>query len=411
MMRSRLVIRLGRADEAPVYALPEEGEQRSSPARRPLHDLTEVAQGKQVWILVPGTEILATRAKLPRASFARLARAVPYALEERLTEDVESSHFALGNYKEGETAVLVVACACMNAWLEALKTAHIEPHVVMPDFLAVPWIPGAYCVAIEDGLALARTGEQSGFAVEADALVTYLRTALADADRPLPKALHIYVSDESVIETSQDAVAGLDIPVEWHRLQEGLLPYLLEGTKGPQPTLNLLQGPYAHQNKDRNTWRPWRVALVMSVLALLAYGAREFIETARLEAAQRNYAERMLSVFRDTFPEARRVINPEVQMRHQLEELRAQHGYAGDGFLALLADAVEPFDEFRGVELEQLAYQDNQLDLALRADNVQVLDDLKRALQRGGEVEVEILSASAQGRSVQSRVRIQRPAS
>lgn len=410
-MRSRLVIRLGGANEDPVYALLEEGESRSSPARSPLHELAELAQGRQVWILVPGTEILSTRVKLPRASFARLARAVPYALEESLTEDVESSHFALGNYREGDTAVLVVARACMNAWLDALKTAHIEADVVMPDFLAIPWIPGAYCVAIEDGLALARTGEQLGFAVETDALITYLRTALSDADRPSPNALHIYVSDERVIETSRDSVADLDVPVEWHCLQGGLLPYLLEGTKGPQPTLHLLQGPYANQNKDRNTWRPWRVALVMSVLALLAYGAREFIETARLEAAQRSYAERIESIFRDTFPKARRVVNPEVQMGHHLEELRAQHGYAGDGFLALLADAVEPFDEFQGVELEQLAYQDNQLDLALRADNVQVLDDLKRALQRGGEVEVEILSASAQGRSVQSRVRIQRPAS
>lgn len=410
-MSSRLVIRLGSAGEDPVYALLKEGEKGSNPTQSSLNNLAELARGKQVWILVPGTEILATHVKLPRASFARLARAVPYALEESLTEEVESSHFALGNYREGEVAVLVVACGCMNAWLDALSTANLEPHVVMPDFLAVPWIPSTYCVAIDNGVALARTGEQSGFAVESDALVTYLRSALAGTDHATPEALHLYVNDESVIESSRGALADIGIPVEWHRLQQGLVPYLLEGIRGHQPTLNLLQGPYANQTKGGDVWRPWRAAIVMAVLALVAYGAREFVETARLEAAHRSYTDRVVSTFRDTFPKARRVVNPEVQMQHHLEALRQKHGYASDGFLALLADTVQPFGEFKGVKLEQLAYQDNHLDLELRADNVQVLDDLKRALQRRGEVEVEILSASAQGSSVQSRVRIHRPAS
>src|SRR5262245_19015775 len=56
--------------------------------------LAELAIKKEVIILVPAEDVLLTSVSLPKMSKARLQQVLSYALEEQLTADVESLHFA-----------------------------------------------------------------------------------------------------------------------------------------------------------------------------------------------------------------------------------------------------------------------------------------------------------------------------
>ena len=55
-----------------------------------------VARTGKVIVLAPATQILLAEPDLPPGSGAKLARAVPFALEEQLTEDVDQLSFAIG---------------------------------------------------------------------------------------------------------------------------------------------------------------------------------------------------------------------------------------------------------------------------------------------------------------------------
>ena len=58
--------------------------------------------GQRVVVLVSGADGLLTRVSIPGSSRQKLLRAVPYALEEQLSEDVDNLHFALGTTLEDE---------------------------------------------------------------------------------------------------------------------------------------------------------------------------------------------------------------------------------------------------------------------------------------------------------------------
>src|SRR5271167_5271194 len=87
-----------------------------------------VSRTGKVVALAPAAQILLAEPELPPGSGVKLARAVPFALEEQLTEDVDELCFALGRRQpSGRTPVAVVARSVLQAWLAELTGSGIEP--------------------------------------------------------------------------------------------------------------------------------------------------------------------------------------------------------------------------------------------------------------------------------------------
>ena len=60
--------------------------------------------------LAPATQVLLAEPVLPPGSGVKLVRAVPFALEEQLTEDIDQLYFAVGRRTaRGGTSVAVVS--------------------------------------------------------------------------------------------------------------------------------------------------------------------------------------------------------------------------------------------------------------------------------------------------------------
>src|SRR5262245_53754069 len=81
------------------------------------NELIKIAKTIQkIIVLVPGEDVLLIQVQLPKMSKARLAKAIPYALEDQITEDPDNLHFAISKVKEnGLIAVAVVNKKRMNA--------------------------------------------------------------------------------------------------------------------------------------------------------------------------------------------------------------------------------------------------------------------------------------------------------
>ena len=74
----------------------EAGEPATARQRGPLSLAAAVGRTAKVILIAPATQILLAEPELPPGSGVRLARAVPFALEEQLTEDIDHLVFALG---------------------------------------------------------------------------------------------------------------------------------------------------------------------------------------------------------------------------------------------------------------------------------------------------------------------------
>src|SRR5271168_1925588 len=111
-------------EETEWLTLDESGTPTLTRQRGPLNLAAAVGRAAKVIVLAPAGQILLAEPELPPGSGAKLARAVPFALEEQLTEDVDQLSFAVGHRRpSGGTPVAVVSLAVMRRWVSELSAA------------------------------------------------------------------------------------------------------------------------------------------------------------------------------------------------------------------------------------------------------------------------------------------------
>ena len=169
------------------------------------------ANGLRVVVLVPGIDCLLTHATIPGRNRQKLLRAVPFALEEHLIEDVENSHFSLGPaLPGGGYPVVVIATRRIDAILDACRSAGLDVYQLVPDILAVPCAGDAVCVVIDGDMALVRTGPYSGFVVDTENLGLLLAGQEQPEDSPA-RPVSVQLPAGGVLPDLGEAAAGAEI--------------------------------------------------------------------------------------------------------------------------------------------------------------------------------------------------------
>jgi general secretion pathway protein L len=401
-MRSTLLIQADRnnADSCRWVALDTEGRPAGNVRSGTPAEATTEAAGLRVVALAPGIDCVLTQASIPGRNRKKLQRAVPYALEEQFSEDVEDLHFALGPaVAGGEFPVVVVAIQRMNALLEVFAKAGLEVHQLVPDLLTIPCPADTVCAVIDGDVALVRSGPYSGFAVDAENLGLLLASQLEQGDGGT-QSVHITVP----VGTSLPGLEVLDAQVEIEHTNGTALDVLARGLSSP--SIDLLQGAYSRSREWVKLWRPWRITAALLLTGIVLTHAAKGVDYMGLKQQQTELNSRIETVFKEVFPDARRVVNPRVQMQQQLEQMQRQRG-GGSQFITLLARSGEVLRATGDVDITGASFRAGRLDLDLTVASLQILDELKQTLAARG-LDVEIQSATTEaGQRVKSRLRIQ----
>jgi general secretion pathway protein L len=170
--------------------------------------------------------------------------------------------------------------------------------------------------------------------------------------------------------------------------------------------IDLLQGVYSRNQEWGKLWHPWRATAALLLAGVLLSNIVTGVDYFRLRNERQELNARIQSLFMESFPGTRRVVDPRVQMQQQLEQLQRRAG-SGGRFLNLLSRSADVLRTAKDIEIAGASYRAGRLDVDLTAANLQVLDQLKQSLSAHG-LEVEIQSAAADaGQRVKSRLRIQ----
>jgi general secretion pathway protein L len=130
-------------EETEWLSIDEAGSTIRAKQRGPLSLAAVLARTAKVVALAPATLVLLAEPELPPGSGVKLARAVPFALEEQLTEDIDELCFAIGHRRSsGHTPVAVVSRSVLQGWLAQLTASGIEPDAIYADISLVPDNPG-----------------------------------------------------------------------------------------------------------------------------------------------------------------------------------------------------------------------------------------------------------------------------
>ncbi|MGH3630940.1 MAG: type II secretion system protein GspL, partial [Sciscionella sp.] len=90
------------------------------------------ARGRHVCVLVPGARVSLLYASIPTRNLQKVLQAVPFALEDRLAEDIETLHFALGQRDEHGYTVAALSRSYITQWLEQLTAAGLVADELVP---------------------------------------------------------------------------------------------------------------------------------------------------------------------------------------------------------------------------------------------------------------------------------------
>jgi len=414
-MRERLFIRLYhnssveaawlRAGEVAGQPSVESSGKIQEPAQGSLEQAALEAAGCRVIVLVPGVDVLLTSAVVPSRNRQRIMSAVPYLLEEQLANDVDELHFAIGRRDpDGRVSTAIVERQRMDDWLMRLRDAGIEPDLIITESLALPLELESWTLLKDADVTHIRTGKQSGFSVDNANLETMLPIALTESQQNMPRQIRWIECDTESVPVPLD-LSEYDIEVNAEAYESTALELFAEQFN-ENDAINLLQATYNRREQLGKLWRPWRPAIAMFVLLMVLHGGVTISNYISLRNERQMLADRIDKIYLDTFPDARKIVNPRAQMEERLKSLRGGTTRVSGGFLNLLAGSGDSLQQTAGLELQRVSYRDGQLDLAIVIRDLQGLDQLKQRLSAQSGFSVEIQSATARGNSVEARLQL-----
>jgi general secretion pathway protein L len=404
-MRDTLYIHLGAHEPAGTveWSRAADGATEYAVECSPLEEVAGQCAGCRIVVLVPGEDVTLARATVPARNRQRALAALPYVLEDRLISDVETLHFAPGMREAGGAlSAAVVERARMDQWLGRLRGAGIEPDVLAPDTLTLPFEAGCWTVLDKGDISLVRTTAQGGFALDSANFALLLPLSVEEAGEQRPERIVLYDNAHKLdLEFPQES----GVHVEWRALTGSKLA-LMARHYNDQAAINLLQGDYSRREQLGRMWRPWIPAALMLAVLLLVNSAMTIGDYVTLSRENAALETEIQTLYLDAFPDARRVVNPRAQMEQGLANLRGGGGAGGSGFLDLMRDAAGPLSQVGGLILQRVNFHDNKLDLALVIGDLQALDQLKQRLIEQAGMAVDIQSASALNDRVEARLQL-----
>jgi len=366
--------------------------------------ITELSQLKdnfpslstQLIVLVPAIDCLVTQVAIPSRQKRQQLKAIPFALEEQLADDIEDMHFAIGKRKnDGQLPVVAVSKTKVDNWLQILNAAGISASAMMPlsGLLEAP--EKVWSIYHIDDEFLVNQDGNCWIANAVEAAMMLQLSIQQIEDEELPKLLYWGM------ENAPGWISGLGLEFSEHQVQNSRQSLL---NRFDYTQTNLLQGDFEIRDDWLDGWNIWRKAAIIATLAILLKFSLMGFDLYRLSAEKQYLKEEITRVYHQVAPGARMTAYPERQMRQLLA--RSQGGSNQSGtFMVMVSKLAEGLNAIPNIRPTNLHYDSSrsEIRLDLLVSNLPVLDQLKDTLAAKG-LSVEVGGASAQGKDYSGRL-------
>lgn len=322
---------------------------RGNLLRQDTSPAAQMPRAGEVEAILPAERVLFARLELPKVSASTIRELLPYAVEDRLLADPAHIHAVAGaTSARGETLVAVVdrewlrdklgvlaraGQRASHAWSESslLEGGRGDWHVVLG--------PARGMLVDDEGVsATFDRGEGLPLAVR-----IALDEAAARGERPGSIRVHTDGGEAlpDLARWSADGAVTFSPGTRWEVLARG---------QPARTSIDLLEGELAPASGRRKLAVP-RGAVVLLAVILGLQALFSGVAAMRLREERADLERRREAIFRAAFPEAKVVVDPDLQMSRNLAELKRARGLAGgDDFLAQMTRAANGGAPVKSVE-------------------------------------------------------------
>lgn len=338
-----------------------------------LSDCPPINPAEKVTVLIPGEQVTIASVPLPKMRASERVPAITFALEERLASDPEEAVIALGDYHaDGITTVAVIDKGYFEKVILSFQEIHLSPRCVLPDFLAISWVPETWSILFCNQMALIRTDLQHGFSLDANNLFLFLQMWLEKNPDKKPTKI-IFLEKNNAIDSLQ--LEKLAIPFE---INENSQKHYFDKALFTKPALNLLQGKYRPKTHISVLQRNWIIGGATTAAFILFLLLSNIIELFYFQHQLTDLQLHVTKAYQKIFPGEPIAQDPRARVATLLKQL--EDASLRTVFIRLLNNAGSTLSRFPDITTQSITFADKKLHFTVQVTNVQLLTQWADAL-------------------------------
>lgn len=353
--------------------------------------------GAHVIVMVPSEEVFITKIPLPGKNRKKLLKALPYAVEDQIVDDIESLHFSLSQTaSDGQYVVAAVEHRMMEYWDTSLKAAGIFAETLIPDVLALQDSSESWTVLLESDRALVRS-PYGMFSSDIENLPFMLNNIYQQAGDNPPEEIMIYDCSKASHMTTLKALCT---QIEFNIMDCADGPFgVLARYYDPRHIVNLFQGNYnRHQGIGRHI-KPWIPAAALFVVWISWQLLVNVTALIDLGNQSDELTQQMRAVYKSAFAGAKLPAAgyERNSMEAKLNQILEKKGQAQGSLQEMLVKTAPILKNVSGVTIDGMRYTNGKLDIDLTVKQSSDVDPLKEKIENQTGWEVKSNASTSKG--------------
>ena len=351
-----------------------------------LSHLVDYAKGRQVIVLINSADVRFYRHYMPTKPSRQILKALPFMLEDELSEDIEELHFATheNGFDEEKNQyfvnLVIVRKSLMEHWSSLLAEHNLSAKVMLPDVMCLSTEQNTIStIEFSNGWLVNDGNWQASFIDHNWFELFWLQQLKIQGDEPL--TIHAYSPLPDQFSEMLQQQTAVEI-----KAMSPELPLLQLANNALTTKWNLLQGDYTPKKPTNKNWQAWQPVAILLLVTLVVHmallGTRWSKATAELEVAKQSLSDS----YKQAFPKERVRLNI---IRTQLNRKVAQatgESVTDTGFLQMMEQLTPVFNQFSSVNYESFRFDGTRQELRINASaaSFQQFEQLTSAIKELG---------------------------
>jgi len=391
------------------------GELTSMITHGSLSDAAVIAEKHKSVVLLDNTSVYIGSTQLPIKNRQKLLRAIPFALEEQIADDVDDLHFVAGQpQQDASIPVAAIKKATLDSIIDTMNQAGIEPVAIIPDTLCLTAGNGSqWAILLHGEQANLQLNTFNGSEFDRDTLLIIITSLLQQESLKTPEKIILFTLDgEAEDDVTRALVEFLPDDIELIKVSYNTHPLVIYcGQYNNAMPLNLLQDAYKPKRKDNVEWKRWRLAASLAVIWIVLGLGSATTEYYDLKDKNKQLSIQIEKIYKSSFPRSKKIVNARVQMEQKLKELKGGGSTSeGTSMVALLTNSASALSSEKEINLQTISYRNNKMELELTGTNLQAIESLNKKINQS-PLKSEIVSSSSEKDQVKGSIRVQKAGS
>ena len=357
-----------------------------------------VKKSAEIYAVMPGEYLISSEVSIPTRNKSKLKQALPFALEEKLSEDIEEFHFFILRWIPGKSVIAgVLSRKQLQQWQELFANAGLLISGLVADYQLLP-------VHSRTNVTIAMQDAERTSIHWANGTGLTLDTSLIDIwwmqSKESIESAGVNSAELAKKFISQKTESEVDVK-EWN-VGHTYMQWIQHWSSG-MDVVNLLP-----QTQDATIKRAsipgLRFALFLLLISAMVKLGIDGYEYNILETNYHRLDSEISQLFLSTFPEEKRVVNAKSQFRQNIIGLK-QDGHSNNEFQQLLV-LISPAIRSSRADVQEISYRQGALDVQCAVNRFSDLDNLKKKFEQGGVLKAELTSSGSLDNRVSGRFKI-----